>query len=59
MADRLVERDGVVGVVLDPGEEAELIRELEALDEEERRGELRPVEELIAELRSEFGRRAG
>ena len=60
MSDRLVERDGVIGVVLDPEEEAELKAQIADLDAAEARGELRPVEETIAELRAELRqRRAG
>ncbi len=60
MADRLVEQDGVVGAVLDPEEEAELVVQIEDLEDAERRGELRPVEETIAEMRAQLRqRRAG
>jgi hypothetical protein len=57
MAEELVEKDGVIGVVLDPEEEAELEAQIAGLDEEERQGLLRPVEELIAELRAELRQR--
>jgi hypothetical protein len=58
--DRLVEQDGVVGVVLDPEEEAELVAQIEGLEDAERRGELRPVEETIAQMRAQLRqRRAG
>jgi uncharacterized coiled-coil DUF342 family protein len=60
MSDKLVERDGVIGVVLDPEEEAELVEQIADLPDAERRGELRPVEDTIAELRAELRqRRAG
>ena len=57
MAEELVEKDGVIGVVLDPEEEAELEAQIAGLDEEERQGLLRPVAELIAELRSDLRQR--
>jgi hypothetical protein len=50
----------VVGEILDPEEEALMIAREAELEEEDRLGLLRPVEELIADLRAEFGqRRAG
>lgn len=52
MSDRLVNRDGVMGVVLDPEEEAELLRREAEIPELERKGLLRPIEETIAELRA-------
>jgi hypothetical protein len=60
MADKLVEKDGVIGVLLDADEEAELVAQIAGLDEEEREGRLRPAEEMFAELRAELlQRRAG
>jgi hypothetical protein len=52
MAGQLVERGGVVGVVLDPQEEDELVEQLEGLDEEERQGRLRSLKEYLAESRA-------
>lgn len=52
MSDGLVERDGVLGVVLGPEEEAELLRLEAEIPELDRLGQLRPVEELIDELRA-------
>jgi hypothetical protein len=60
MSDKLVERDGVIGVVLDPEEEAELVEQLAGLEEEERQGLLRPASEMFDELRAKLRqRRAG
>ena len=50
----------IVGEILDPEEEALMIAREAEIEEEDRLGLLRPVEELIADLRAEFGqRRAG
>ena len=60
MADKLVEKNGVIGVVLDPEDEAELVEQLAGLEEEERQGLLRPASEMFDELRAELlQRRAG
>jgi hypothetical protein len=48
IGDQLVEQDGVVGVVLGPQEEDELVEQIEGLDEEERQGKLRPLAEYLA-----------
>jgi hypothetical protein len=60
MAGKLVEKDGVIGVVLDPDEEAELTEDIARLEEEEREGRLLPADEMFARLRAELQqRRAG
>ena len=60
MAGKLVEKDGVIGVVLDPDEEAELTEDIARLEEEERQGRLLPADEMFARLRAELQhRRAG
>ncbi len=60
MPGKLVEKEGVIGVVLDPDEEAELTEDLARLEEEERQGRLQPADEMFARLRAELRlRRAG
>jgi hypothetical protein len=60
MASRPVEEDRVIGVVLDPDEEAEFLRREAEIPELDRQGLIRPIEELIAEMRAESRqRRAG
>jgi len=49
--------EAIVGEILDPEEEALMVVREAEIEEEDRRGLLRPVEDLIADLRTELGRR--
>jgi hypothetical protein len=56
----VVTRDGIEGIVLDPEEEAETVRREAEIPELERQGLIRPIGELLADVRAEIRqRRAG